>query len=96
MRNYGLVRHELAQAWGEPATAGGTGSASANDCTPYCAAGHFHTYPLTATASRLRTCATGKRPGQYTLLVLRYPGKRPAGVGRTDTWKFPCSARSTG
>jgi hypothetical protein len=85
--NYGLVRMSW-QAWGAAATAG-MGSASANDCTPYCAAGHFHTYPVTATASSLRTCH-GRR--QYTLLVLRYPGKRPPGIARTDTWKFPCLA----
>jgi hypothetical protein len=94
--NYGLARMSW-RRWGD-ATATGSGVASANDCTPYCAAGHFHTYPVTATASLLRTCSPGKRvgPAQYTLLVLRYPGKRPAGVGRTDTWKFPCSARSAG
>ena len=85
--NYGLVRMSW-RHWGA-ATTTGTGSASANDCTPYCAAGHFHTYPVTATASRLRACRAGR---QYTLLVLRYPGKRPAGLGRTDTWKFPCNA----
>jgi len=89
--NYSLVRMSW-QRWGAAATAG-TGSASANDCTPYCAAGHFHTYPVTATASHLRTC---HRKRQYTLLVLRYPGKRPAGIGPTDTWKFPCLATGHG
>jgi hypothetical protein len=85
--NYGLIRMTW-RRWGA-ATATGTGFANANDCTPYCAAGHFHTYPVTGTASRLRACTNGRR--QYTLLVLRYAGKRPAGVGRTDTWKFSCT-----
>jgi hypothetical protein len=90
--NYGLTEMRWT-GWGT-ATATGTGSARASDCTPYCAAGHFHTYRVTATASRLRTCLDGR--GQYTRLVLRYPGKRPQGASSPEIWKFPCDAPGPG
>jgi hypothetical protein len=91
--NYGLTGMFWGPTWGQPSAAA-KGLAQANDCTPYCAAGHFHTYPVTATASKIRTCLTGGL--QYTLLVLRYPGKRPPGVHTTETWKFPCDASGPG
>jgi hypothetical protein len=40
--------------WGT-ASATGTGTAKANNCTPNCAAGTFHTHPATITASDPRT-----------------------------------------
>ena len=91
--NYSLTGMFWGPTWDRP-SATATGLAQANDCTPYCAAGHFHTYPVTATASKIRTCLTGNP--QYTLLVLRYPGKRPLGVHATDTWTFPCDAPGPG
>jgi hypothetical protein len=55
--------------WGsEKATA--TGVAHANDCTPNCAAGHFHTHAAVVTLTRLHSCS-GKR--EYANLVVSYP-----------------------
>ena len=90
--NYGLAGMKW-QNWGA-ATAHGAGTARANDCTPNCAAGTFHNFPVTATASAVRTCRSGRK--QYTRLVLTYPGSRPKGIGATDTWKFPCDAPGPG
>jgi len=74
--------------WGKPA-ATGTGDVSANDCNPYCAAGHFHDYAVVATADRLQTCLGGRR--QYSRLRLRYPGNAPATVRNTATVPLGCS-----
>jgi hypothetical protein len=32
-----------------------------NDCKPYCAAGHFHAFPLTIRLSRVVACVRGRR-----------------------------------
>jgi hypothetical protein len=86
--NYGLVGLTWSH-WGA-AAATGTGSARANDCRPRCASGHFHTYPVRATAGRLQTCKGGRR--EYTLLLLHYGARRPPGVGVTDVWDLTCAA----
>ena len=74
--------------WGA-ATATATGTAHANDCKPYCAAGHFHAYPVTVAASRPATCLGGLR--QYTRLSLRYTAARRPGARATETETFPCT-----
>ena len=62
--------------WGaETATAEGT--AHANDCDPYCAAGIFREYPVTVVASAPQTCASGRR--QYTRLEWSTQAKPPPG-----------------
>jgi hypothetical protein len=90
--NYGLAGFKW-QHWGA-ATSYGSGSARANDCTPDCAAGTFHSYDVLATASSVRTCRSGRK--QYTKLVLHYVTTRPKGIGATDTWKFACDAAGPG
>ena len=90
--NYALARMSW-QHWGR-ATALGSGSATANDCKPNCAAGKFRTYGLTATAGAIRTCRSGR--AQYTKLTLVYPGARPPGIKATDVWRFPCDAPAPG
>lgn len=90
--NYGLTTMKW-QNWGS-ATASGSGMATANDCTPNCAAGTFHSYAVRATASAVQTCLSGRK--QYTRLVVSYPGARPKGIGATDTWPFPCDAAGPG
>lgn len=69
-----LIRMHWA-GWGEP-TAIGTGLVSENDCNPYCAAGHFHSYPVRATATKLTPCG---RARYYAHLDVAYTGKRPPG-----------------
>jgi hypothetical protein len=73
------------RGWGKP-SASATGVVHVNDCKPYCAAGHFHDYAVTATASRLATCK-GRR--QYTRLTWRYTGRRPPGRN-TDAISLGC------
>ncbi|HEX2820389.1 MAG TPA: hypothetical protein VHO07_09530 [Streptosporangiaceae bacterium] len=48
-----------------------------NDCDPYCAAGHFHGYPVDVTFRG--SASVPGQPGRqrYTKVTLRYPGARP-------------------
>ncbi|MFD0395698.1 hypothetical protein ACFQ3Z_41165 [Streptomyces nogalater] len=64
--------------WG-PGEATAVGVNVVNDCEPYCAAGTFHSYPVTV---RLDGAKPWKdRPGvdHYTRISLTYPGDRPEG-----------------
>jgi len=74
------------RGWGT-AAATATGSARANDCTPNCAAGHFHSYRMTATADRLTTCGKAR---YYARLTITYPGARPAGTAKRDVHTLTC------
>jgi hypothetical protein len=38
----------------------GTGVGHRNDCTPNCAAGHFHTFKVTVRLSKVVTCVKGR------------------------------------
>ena len=71
--------------WG--ATASATGIAHANDCEPYCAAGHFHTYRVTVTLSKPKRC--GGRV-ELTHLAWRFPAGKPAGP-RARSVDFRCA-----
>jgi hypothetical protein len=65
------------------------GTAHANDCIPYCAAGHFHPYPVKVVLSRRKLCHNVDRY-VYTRLDYRYL-RRPRGW-RANGWApFPCS-----
>jgi hypothetical protein len=72
--------------WGR-ATATAPAVAVANDCTPNCAAGHFHSYPASVTATSLKTCG---RARYYATLTITYPGRRPAGIGKRDVQRLHC------
>ncbi|WP_435853806.1 hypothetical protein [Streptomyces misionensis] len=57
-----------------------------NDCKPYCAAGHFHGYPVTV---RLQDPKPWKKqPGvrHYTLMTLTYAQDRPDGFQQVMTY----------
>ena len=69
-------------------SASATGQVRANDCTPNCAAGTFHSYKVSVVADRLDICR-GKRV--YLRLTLTYPGKRPAGHEKREPWTFTCA-----
>ncbi len=60
-----------------PTLASATGTQEENDCIPYCAAGHFHAYPVDVIFWG-STALTGQ-PGtqRYTTVTLLYPGGRP-------------------
>lgn len=83
--NYELTRLAW-RGWGA-ATATATAVARANDCTPNCAAGHFHSYHVRVTATQLRACG---RARYYARLVLDYPGARPAGIAKRDVHALGC------
>jgi hypothetical protein len=73
-------------SWGR-ATATATGIARANDCTPYCAAGHFHSYRITASAGRLTRCG---RARFYARVTIVYPGARPKDLAKRDVHTLSC------
>jgi hypothetical protein len=74
------------QAWGTTsATASGT--AHLNDCTPYCAAGHFHTYPVRVVATKRARCGAAV---YYARLEVTYPGRRPPGQKGHLADSLPC------
>lgn len=67
----------------------GTGQQVVNDCEPYCAAGHYHAYPVRVTLSNPR--AWPGHPGllHYTGLDVVYLAERPAlwrDLSHSDLW----------
>jgi hypothetical protein len=74
--------------WGE-SDAEAVGVAHQNDCTPYCAAGHFHTYPLSVRLSRPVSCVKGRR--EFSRWSWRFTKTKPAHVPRAGSETLPCS-----
>lgn len=72
--------------WGT-AHATASGSARANDCTPYCAAGHFHSYAMTAVADRVSQCGKAR---YYARLTVVYAAARPKGIAKRDVITLGC------
>jgi hypothetical protein len=60
-------------AW-TPKVAAGKGDLVQNDCNPYCAAGHFHSYPVIV---GLRGKAAYHGSERFTELTLTFTGSRP-------------------
>ena len=83
--NYDVVRLAW-HGWGG-AAATAAGSARANDCKPNCAAGHFHSYPITARTSSLSVCG---RARYYARLTISYASRRPAGIPKHDVHALAC------
>jgi hypothetical protein len=70
--NFGLKRlHWI--GWGE-ASAAATAVAYANDCTPYCAAGHFHDYRAVIVVDGAQRC--GSRTA-YLRVTVAFVGPTP-------------------
>jgi hypothetical protein len=60
-------------------TASGTGDYAYNDCTPDCAAGHVHSYPVTVVLSSPKRCPDGHT--DYRLAVAAWSASdRPSGA----------------
>lgn len=78
----GLTWH----GWGS-ATATATGTVQANDCTPNCAAGHFHSYKASVAVDRLTACGKARI---YARLTISYAGARPAGIAKRDVHTLGC------
>ena len=64
-----------------PRLASGYGTQVVNDCLPYCAAGHFHSYPVLVVL--WGRAALRGNPGtlRYTKITLIYTGARPKVLG---------------
>ncbi len=68
----------------------GTGVGHQNDCTPYCAAGHFHTYRLALRLDEVARCGSRKEL-QFTRVTWTFPGAKSAGVPRRGSETFRCA-----
>jgi len=88
--NYGLTGLRWS-SWGG-STARATGSVRANDCTPYCAAGHFHSYRARVVLDRRTSCGTVL---VYLRLAIHYPSTRPKGYGAVDVHTWTCREATT-
>ena len=73
--------------WGT-ADAEATGAGHQNDCTPDCAAGHFHTYKLRVRLSRPVVCVTGRH--EFSRLAWWFIATKPAQVLRAGSETLPC------
>ncbi|MEU9734595.1 hypothetical protein [Streptomyces sp. NPDC048002] len=71
--------------WGER-TARATGVNHVNDCKPYCAAGRFHSYPVTVRLDRPEPWKKNPRLSHYTRITLTYTEGRPAGYAATVSY----------
>lgn len=69
--------------------ADGAGTGHENDCKPYCADGHFHTYRLAIHLGGVATCGS-RRELQFTRLTWRFVGPKPPGP-RAGSQAFRCA-----
>ena len=65
-----------------------TGIAHENDCTPYCAAGHFHSYRTTLTLSRVVSCVKGRR--EFARIAWRFAAAKPEHYSRAGSQTLTC------
>jgi hypothetical protein len=65
----------------------GKGTAHENDCSPNCAAGHFHAYRATVTLSRVVSCV--KRRREFARIAWRFAAT-PAHAPRSGSQTFTC------
>jgi hypothetical protein len=66
----------------------GAGVGHQNDCIPYCARGHFHSYSVSVTVSRPVNCKKDRL--EFTRLAYRFVGRKPAGAARSGRVPFRC------
>lgn len=69
------------------ASASGTAVGHQNDCTPNCAAGHFHTYPATLTLKRPLSCDGHT---VFTTLSWRFGKPTAKGIALSGATTFNC------
>jgi hypothetical protein len=68
--------------------ASASGSYNANDCTPDCAAGHVHSYPVKVMLSKPKTCPS-QTARAFKQAALTYTGTRPKGAPAKLTFSCP-------
>ncbi|MGH3254978.1 MAG: hypothetical protein ACRDOU_06130 [Streptosporangiaceae bacterium] len=64
------------KSWG-PHLASAVGTQEENDCIPYCAAGHFHAYPVDVIFWGRRAVIGSPGTERYANVTMLYPRKRP-------------------
>lgn len=74
--------------WGTT-TARAVGTDVANDCVPYCAAGHFHDYPVVISLDEVQPWVGHPGVERFTRLTAEYPGARPAGLPKQVSYRLP-------
>ncbi|MFJ4206757.1 hypothetical protein ACIP2Y_45195 [Streptomyces sviceus] len=57
-----------------------------NDCKPYCAAGHFHAYPVTVRLDRAQPWKKHPQLSHYSRITLTYTAARPEQFGPTVSY----------
>jgi len=85
---------KLAWTSWKPGLASAKGTLVLNDCTPYCAAGHFHSYPVIVVlwGSKAVTGHPGERC--YTKLTAILTGQRPRQMPMTQTFPLLTSGHA--
>lgn len=73
--DYNSAVEKLAWSTWAPGLASAKGTLVQNDCTPYCAAGHFHSYPALVVLWGSKAIGHGEHA--YTRLTLILTGARP-------------------
>ncbi len=76
--------------WGE-AFAAATGVAWANDCTPNCAAGRFHTYQAVVVAAGSQRCSSGIIA--YRRITIAFVGPSPYPKAKPSDLTYPARCR---
>ncbi|MEU9193906.1 hypothetical protein [Streptomyces hundungensis] len=84
--NNGLVSLHWTR-WGAT-SAEARGSNVVNDCLPYCAAGHFHTFPVTVRLDTVRARPGQQGQGYFTVLHLHYTADRPSRTPRDAAYSI--------
>jgi hypothetical protein len=82
--NNGLVSLHWTQ-WG-PTSAVARGLDMVNDCQPYCAAGKFHSYPVTVRLDRVQPWRGHPKQQHYTEMRLSYTANTPPNTPRQVTY----------
>ncbi|MGW1002671.1 hypothetical protein [Streptomyces sp. NPDC002520] len=62
------------------------GMNAVNDCKPYCAAGKFHSYPVTVRLERPEPWKKDPNVTHFTQMSLTYSGARPDGFTQVMTY----------
>lgn len=87
--NFG-VRKLRWTGWGS-AFAAAIGVAYANDCTPYCAAGHMHAYQAVIVASGTQRCPNGTTA--YSRVTVAFVGRSPYPKSKPADLVYPARCR---
>jgi hypothetical protein len=87
--NFG-VRRLSWTGWGEPFAAA-VGTAYANDCTPNCAAGRFHTYRAVIVAAGAQRCVNVIA---YSRITVAFVGPSPYPKSKASDLVYPMRCRA--